>query len=726
MKIISILILVVLALPVKSQDTKDSPKTFSGTVSDQNKNPLGGVTLGIQETNTVVTTDASGKFTIKALTKDVLVVKKENYLTMQIVLDALANLNIRMKAAITDAGEEDDVVIPFGVRKKREINSSMSFFKTADLPQLLLSNLYNAMQGRIPGLYIQQTDNRPGNDNANIFVRGRSSYGSAGARVLVDGVPRDFQDMDVNEIENITVLKDAAAQAWYGLRAGQGVVLITTRKGSALRSSINLDIQGGVQMAQKTIQPLNSFDYATLYNEARVNDKAAPIFNDAALAAYQDGSSPFLFPNNNYIDRFLNKSSNIQRYVLSADGGNSSLRYFVLLSYFNQGGLFADSKSTDFNSNNGFKRFNFRGNIDFDVNKNLTVSLYSGGRAENRLDPGDNTGTLLSTLNNTPPNAFPILNQNGTYGGTTDYRNNPLGMIRDRGYISAVDRVLLASLNVKQKLDFITSGLSANIYYSYDVSGTYTSGLNRDYEVYDLSGAAPVLFRTKTPLGYRSSSFTNNNRRNEIWAGFDYDRSFGSHNVKASLRGQRNVNVSPERLDFRGQGVSGRVDYSFRDKYYLGFVGSYSGSENFPPGKRYGFFPAVSAGYVITDKGFTPEGNFLSYLKIRGSAGQSGNSEIGGNRFPFESFYARNTGSGGYTFGTGFSNTPSANESNLGNPDITWETYKSVDLGLELKLFRNALSLSADVYKAKRSGILTEAVIPSILGQSLGTVNDGV
>ncbi len=714
------------SLSLRAQNTKVVTSTFSGTVTDKNKKPLAGASIEIQEKNTLLVTDQSGKFSVTAETKDIAIIKKEGYLTTQLVLDALSNMNVELNEALTDAGEDDNVVIPFGVRKRREITSAMSSYKTSSLPQIPLSNLVNSLAGRISGLYIQQTDNRPGNDNANMFVRGRSSYGSTGARILVDGVLRDFQDMDLNEIESITVLKDAAALAYYGLSAGHGVVLVTTRKGSAVRSSINLDIQGGIQQVDNIIKPLSSYQFANLYNEARLNDNNAITYDTAALNGYQNSSNLFKYPVNNYTDQFLKKNSAIQRYVLSAEGGNNTLRYFILLSYFDQEGIIKGAKTNDFNSNTGFKRFNFRGNIDFDVNKNLMISLYAGGRSENRLNPGDGINTLLSALYNTPPNAFPIRNANGTYGGTTEYRNNPLGMITDRGYISAIDRVLLTSVIAKQKLDFWLQGLSANINFSYDASGTYTAGLNRDYEIYDFNGASPQLFRTKTPLGYRSAAFTNNNRRNELWAGLDYDRVFGNHTIQASVKGQRYVNASPERLDFRGQGISARADYGFKNKYYLGLVSSYSGSENFPPDRRYGFFPAVSAGWVITEEKFLKAGNLLSYLKLRGSYGSAGNSDIGGNRFPFESFYARNTGGGGYVFGTGFSATPSANESNLGNPLITWETIKTTDLGLELKLFKNAFYLSADVYKARRSGILTEATIPSILGQTLGTVNEGI
>ncbi len=719
----------------KKKAAKVGEQIFSGQLKNQDNSPLAGVTVEVQERDRVTTTGEDGKFSIKAEPNDVLIFKKDGYLTEQLVLDATADLNVVLEKAKIDAGEEDDVEIPFGTRKKRQITAAITSIKAEGLPQLPVADVKNVFSGRVSGLYLNQTGTQPGNDGTGFQVRGRSSYNGAGtntnARALVDGVQREFNDMDQNEIESITVLKDAASLAWYGLRGGNGVVLITTRRGNPTRNSIRFDVQGGVQTPQHIIKPLNSYQFATLYNEALINDGAAPIYDQTDLDAYQNGTDPYRYPNNNYIADYLKKASPVQRYVLSADGGNSNVRYFALLSYYNQGGLFKGTKSDDYDSNIGFKKFNFRGNIDFTVNKNLTITLNAGGRAENRLYPGgngtENTGanSLLNLLYNTPPNAFPILNEDGSYGGTSQFQTNPLGQIRDRGYLSAIDRVLLASINVKQKLDFWAKGLSANLLFSYDANGTYSSGLNRDYQVYDFTRTTPAVFRNETPLGYRTAQFTNNNRRNEIWAGLDYDRSFGLHTVNASFRGQRFVNASPERLDLRGQGLAARLDYSFKQTYYLSLVAGYSGSENYPRGKRYGFFPAVSAGWVVSEERFLALNPVLSYLKLRASHGSSGNDQIGGNRFPFETFYARNPTGGGYVFGTGFSASNSANESSLGNPDITWETITTTNVGADIRFFNNALSLSTDLYKNRRSNILTVSAIPSILGQNF-LVNGGI
>ena len=708
-----------------AQPKPDTKPLFSGLVTDANNQPVAGASVAVQEANTEVMTGPDGRFFIRANATDVLVIQRAGFLSQTTPITGDSEISISLKPALTDAGEDDNVPIPFGMRKKRQINSAISTFSTRNLPQVPIASANATLAGRIPGLYVQQTGSSPGADGANFLIRGLTTFGPGAVRALVDGVVRPFNDVDINEVESITVLKDAASLAWYGLRNGNGVILVTTRKGSALRSNIHFDVQTGVQQPEKIIKPLDSYQFATLYNEALRNDGAQPIYNDATLSAYQTNTEPYKFPNNRYTDTFLKNSAMSQRYVLSADGGSNTVRYFALLSYFNQDGLFREAKTTDFNANIGFSRFNFRGNVDFDVNKNLTVGLNVAGRSENYRQPGNiEAGTLLGLLYNTPPNAFPIQNADGSYGGNSQFQNNPLGLLRDRGYSNFVTRVLMTTIDVRQKLGFLTPGLSANVNFSYDVQGTYLSGLNRDYQVVDMSGTTPVIFRNQTPLGYRTAVFGATNQRSETWAGLDYDRSFGPHSINASVRGQRNVSTAPERLDFRGQGLSSRVDYSYKDRYYLGFVGSYSGSENFPPGKRYGFFPAVSAGWVVSDEAFMTRSALLSYLKLRVSYGQAGSSDIGGARFPFEQFFGRNTGAGGYTFGTGFSATNSANEVSIANPDITWETITTVNTGLDLNLFRNALSLSVDLFRTNRKGILTQSAIPSLLGQTL-TVNAG-
>lgn len=697
---------------------------IKGRVTGKDGKPVSGVTVEVQQTTVSTTTDASGNFEIAANSDDVLIFSKSGYITQQQTTVLSSNV-VLLKAKI-GAGEDDIVVIPFGERTQRELTYSVSTLKTDALPQLPLSNLNNIFAGRLAGLYVQQNGTQPGNDNASLQIRGRSSYNAVPIRVLVDGVQRDFTDMDLKEVESVTVLKDAASLAWYGLDGGNGVMLITTKKGSKNKTEITFDSQVGLQKPFQFIKPLNSYEYATLLNESYTNIGQTPVYNNQQLYNYQTNVDPIGSPSNNYVNEFLKPAAPVQRYVVSARGGNNAFRYYTLLSYYNQQGLFTPTKTSNYDSNIQFKRLNFRVNVDFDVNKNLTVGLNAGGRSEDRREPnGGGAAGFLNDIYNLPPNAFPILNEDGSYGGSTQFTNNPLGRLQSSGRISNLGRVLFTNLTAKQKLDFVTKGLSANLLFSYDAQGTYQSGFTQNYEVFDFSTPTPIKSRVAAPFAYSGANFSANNRRNEIWAGLDYDRTFGAHDVKASVRVQRSVDNSVERLDYRGQQVSGRVDYGFKERYYLGFVASYSGSENFPPSKRYGFFPAVSAGWIASDEDFLKGVKSLSYLKFRVSYGDIGNGNIGGTRLPFRTLYNR-SGSGGYAFGTGFGATSSSSEVNPGgNPNVTWEQIKSFNVGTDIKLFASSLEFSVDYFNQNRTEILTGNSVPGILGISLAAQNGG-
>ncbi|WP_411273099.1 SusC/RagA family TonB-linked outer membrane protein [Daejeonella sp.] len=705
---------------------KEVPRLFTGKVIASDM-PLAGVQVEVQERNRKTFTDADGSFSILAEPTDILIFYKNDFTTVQRKAGDAQGLIISLVPSKIGGGEEDEVIIPFGVRKSREVTYAVGTVKGSDLPQLPIGSLTPILGGRLAGLYIQQTSNGPGNDNGTLQIRGRSTYNSGNnPRVLVDGIFRDYSDLDINEIESFTVLKDAAALTWYGLNAANGILMITTKKGSNKRTSINFDSQTGLQQSANNVQSLNSFQFANLYNEALSNGGRPAIYNQAALSAYQNNSDPFNFPNNNYKGEFLRESAPIFRNVISATGGSNSFRYFTLLGYYNQKGNFKSTETDDFDSQLKFQRINFRVNLDYDLNSNLTVGLDAAARTGNLREPLDGASGLLSDLYNLPPNAFPILNQNGTFGGTSIYQNNPLGRLQGRGYVRNLTRALIVNANVKYKMNFVTPGLSANFLVSYDTQGSYQSGLTKNYEVTDLTINPPITYRTSTPLNYLSSSFSANNRRNEIWAGVDYERSFkGDHKINSSLRFMRSVDNAVERLDFRGQQISARVDYGFKDRYFFGLVSSYAGSENFAPNRRYGFFPAVSAGWIASEETFLKDNSTINYLKFRASYGIMGNGDIGGARLPFRSLYRAPAGFG-YAFGTGFAATVSADEiSPAGNPLITWEKLNRFNVGTDVQLLNKALTLSVDYFDDKRSDILTTPRVPSILGITLTGINEG-
>ncbi|MDB5190986.1 MAG: hypothetical protein JWQ96_549 [Segetibacter sp.] len=714
------------AIVAQERNEKVIINLLSGKVTDRNNKPLAGVTVEVQEGNRRTVTKADGTFTINTAATDVLIFTKKGFTAIQKEAGRLSQLTIQLEQTKIGGGDDEDIAIPFGTRKKREINYAISKLDGNQLPQVPTSNVVNLLAGRISGLYVQQVNTTAGSESATLQIRGRSTYNSGNnPRVLIDGIVRDASELDVSEIESVTVLKDAAALTWYGLNAANGIVLINTKKGSSKKLTLNYTSQIGSQQRQSMIQPLSSFDYATLYNEALTNVGQTGIYNQAALGAYKGNTDPYLFPNNNYIENYLKKSGPVQRHVISADGGSNTFRYFTLLSYLKQDGMFTPAETSDFNSNIKFQRINLRVNLDFDVNKSLNIKLFAAARTGSGREPLDGAPGLLNDLYNLPPNAFPILNKDGSYGGTSVYQNNPLARLQARGYTRSLDRAMLVNVMAKQQIGIIP-GLSANVLVSYDARGNYISGLSKNYEVFDMTGTTPAKFRTAAPLNYISASFNGNNRKNEIWAGLDYDKAFGDHKINASTRVQRSVDFAADRLDFRGQQVAGRIDYSFMDRYFVGVVGSYSGSENFPPGKRYGFFPAVSAGWILSEESFLQDILKDNYIKLRASYGSMGNGDIGGARLPYRSLYRAPAGFG-YSFGTSFAATVSADENSpTGNPNITWEKLKRFNFGTDFTFLKRALNLSLDYFNDERSGILTTPIIPSILGIAVTGVNEGV
>ncbi|MGN8056229.1 SusC/RagA family TonB-linked outer membrane protein [Pedobacter sp. 22163] len=645
--------------------------------------------------------------------------------------------NTNQKVSITEEndGQTDStdklIEIPFGTRSREELNFAQSSLRYKQLTKVPISNLSGLLAGRLSGFLFRWTGNQPGGGNVSYQIRGRSSYAQGSTPAfLVDGIERDFEDMDISEIESVTVLKDAAALNWYGLNGGNGAILVTTKRGKVGENLISFDAQGGFQSASNLIKPLNAYDFATLYNRGLTNIGQTPAYSEAALEGYKNHTDPYLYPDNNYLDRFLNKRAATQRYALTFSGGSNKVRYFSSVSYFNQQGLFKETETPNYDSNYGYKRYNFRINLDYDVTKTLTLTLLAGVRSEVRNDVGDGTATVFNNLYNLPPNAFPILNADGSYGGTSLFQNNPLGQLQGTGFSRTTTNILLASIMADQKLDFITKGLSANLFFSYDGYGNYGDGLSENYAVFNQTVTPVQTYRTPAVIAYRTAAFQTNTKNNELWFGFDYNRTIGTdHQIKANVRGQQYVSAAVDRLDYRSRMLVGRADYSFKQRYMLGFTASYSGSENYAPGRRFGFFPAVSAGWLISKEDFLKDASAISYLKLRGSYGRSGNIgptyDASGNvvRLPYRTLFTRDAGPFlGSTFST---STTARLVSPAGNPLTTWEKVDRLNLGTDVDFLKGALSFSFDYFDEKRTDILGPANLPGIVGIAIAQVNSG-
>lgn len=710
----------------KAQDP-DNDVTISGIIKDSNGKPVEGVSIQIQEVTTENTSGTNGKFSFKATSKDVVIFKKQGYNTVMKPVTAINSAAIILTPSLIEAGDNDDVFIPFGVRKKRYVSASISSIGGAELPRLPVSSLPNTLAGRLPGLYVQQLGSRPGTDDASFLVRGRSSFNSnQQPLILVDGVERDFVNMDVNEVESISVLKDAASISWYGMRGANGVVYVITKRGSPTSTRVTFDAQGGIQTPVYKTRPLDSYSYATLFNQAKANDGDAPQYSQEDLTGYQTGSDPYKYPNNNYIDRFLNEMAPIQRYVATVSGGNSFARYFTLLNFYNQTGLLKGDDNPKYKTNANYRKYNFRTNLDLHITKTLDATVDFGGRVEEIRYPSAGIQTFMSTINSTPPNAFPLLNSDGSYGGSDLFSANPLAMLNSNGNINDLSRTLLATISVRQQLNFL-KGLSANALYSYDIEGMYQYGYTQNYARFGQNSSGELVqigSNEDTPVTYKNSSFTGNVRSNDFWIGLDYDKSFKEHTFNFSTRLQRRVLAVPNSLDQKREGISNRLSYSFKSRYFADVVATYSGSQKFAPGRRFGWFPAISAGWIISDENFfMPASSVIDYLKIRGSYGVVGSDDISARTSAFNNYYSR-SGSA-YNFGTGYSNASGSTEGSLANPFLTWEKAKKASIGFDAKLLKQSLDISFDYFDEHREDLLTTDILPRTAGQSRVQVNEG-
>ena len=720
-----------LGIPRTYGQKPDEQTTVTGTVYDEANHPLAGVNVYLQEsrTNKGQYTAVDGSFSLSCTTSDVLVFQLTGYLTATRYAAEAKNAKVILTKALLEAGDDDNVYIPFGVRKRRQITATISTIKGDELPQIPSSSLNNVFTGRLPGLLITPNGSQqPGYDLSSFLIRGRSSYNNnQEPLILVDGVERDFKSMDLGEIESVSVFKDAGTIAWYGMYAANGVIYVKTKRGAATKTRVTFDAQGGVQMPIQITKPLDSYTYATLYNEAQVNSGGVPRYGDEALQGYLNGSDPYKYPNNNFVRNFLKKASPVQRYVTSVSGGNSFLKFYTLLSYYNQGGIYKGGNNPSYDANTKFDRYNLRTNLDMHINKSLDVAMDIGGRITHLRFPNVGTGTFLNTVYSTPANAFPVLNPDGSYGGTSLFqKNNPLAMMQSGGSSTDLTRNMMASVNARQKLSSILDGLSLNLFYSYDVYGSYRSGFSQDYEVYEPDNAnGYTRYGVATIANYSANSFSGNIRKNEFWGGFDYDHNFGRHGINFSTRVTRATYSLFGSLDQKREGWSNRLSYNYNQRYFVDLTGTTFGSENFMPGKRFGFFPAASAGWIISDERLLKKTSFLDFLKLRGSYGLVGNDAINANfrRFAFLDNYNRNAA--GYNFGTSYTGVGGTAQNALANPDLTWERAYKASIGFDARLFKQTVSVSADYFYEDRKKLLTVSQIPNVIGQTQIPVNEG-
>jgi len=627
-------------------------------------------------------------------------------------------------------GSEQLINIAYGKQPEWMITGSISDYSDVSRNAVFSSNFTSTLSGRIPGLTVMLKGAEPGYESNTLISRGLNTFGVSSSRMLllVDGVEANMADLIPEEVASVTLLKDAASTAMYGSRGANGVLLITTKRGEEGKLKVAFSSQYGLQSPVRLPQFLNSYDYARLYNEALVNDGKQPLYTSDQLQLYKNGEDPYFYPDVNWHDVILRDNAPLLNNYLSFTGGSGVAKYYVLLSHINNQSLYRKTgDESEFSINGSYQRFNFRSNVDINIGRRFTANFTLGGTVVDKANPADNnTDGIFRLMAMLPPNAFPVYNPNGTLSRNSVFQN-PLGDILLKGFYTSNGRTLISIAGFKYDLDFITQGLSISSKISFNSYFLSQSNKYRNYESFALSkNAQGETVYTKFGLNTSlvGSEGSSDQYRNVVYQTFlNYDRVFDKHRVSSVL--MYNFDefiISGNNFPVKHINVSGRGTYAYKEKYIGEVSFSYMGSENFPKGSRFGLFPAVSAGWIVSNEGFLRNNSTINYMKLRASYGMVGNDQIGGTRFMFEQYYPYTSS---YFFGTANSSIPGIIQGSPANRNVTWEKEKIVNLGFEAELFKN-FSLSVDFYNRDRYHILViPNQIPDVTGFIKPHLNEG-
>ncbi len=727
---------------------------ISGKIRDSlDQSPLVSVTIEVVGAGRTTRSGIDGSYHIRASENATLVFRHVGYAEKYVYVGNRNNIDVLMVSSYL--GLDEVAVVAFSTQKKETVTGAISSVKTREIKQSPAANLAVTLAGRLPGLTTLQTSGEPGRDFTYLFIRGRATVNQTSPVVLIDGIERDLSYIDPNEVESVTILKDASATALFGVRGANGVVLVTTKRGTSELPQINFSMEMGLQSFPKFIKTVDAYDYASLKNLALENDGLSPMYSDHMLEMYRTGEDPLRFPNTDWRKIMVKDVSLQNRYNLNISGtsNNKAMSYFVNATYLNQGGQFNVEKGLPYDPSFKLDRYSFRSNIDLKLNKSLKVFLNVAGYLEkqnmpmgmlarlgdvNQVLTGESpAGYLIINIADLPANTPGPLTPDGEVVTAANVDWPAYGLMNRSGYVKQTRSSVLASFGAEQQLDFITPGLSAKVIASFDTRAVNNMWGNREFAKYiqlinpnvpASDGKDSVYFNKysaheNTPLsigGGRTFSSLSN------FQGYlNYARTFGRHNVSGMLLFQQQQNIANIDLPYNLRGVSGRFTYGYDDKYFFEFNAGYNGSEQFAKGKRYGFFPAFSAGWLMSKENFLKNSEVITSAKLRGSYGWVGNDRIGSRRFLYLDDIT--VVGGGYNLALGRTQSIAINM--LKNADISWEIARKLNIGLELRLL-NTIDLTVDVFRERRSNILrSRGTIPLINGFAasiLPPVNIGV
>jgi len=727
---------------------------ITGIVNDENGKPLGGVSVSEKGTGNAVISKEDGSFRISVKsTSSILVFSYVGHASKEMAVGNQSAINVALTFSNKDL--EDVVVVGYGTQKKATNTGAQASMGGKLLVQTPAANISNALVGRLPGLFASQATGEPGNDRSTLRIRGVGTFnGSQEPLVLVDGIQVDnYNNIDANEIENVTILKDASSTAVYGIRGANGVLIITTKRGKTGPAKISYTFNNAINSFTALKSQMNSFDYTTSFNKALEGDAYlsgaafTPRYSAADIAKYKSGEDPIFFPNVDWYKVILKKTSGQQQHNLNINGGTDKVRYAVSAGMFNQEGLFNNTNlNEEYDAQARYKRFNFRSNLNFAITKRFKAAIDISSQTENRSGLLPNGGGSFSTIIDNIARANPTISPgivDGRLISLTTAGGNPIQSMYQDGYLRDYRNYLNGNVRLDHDLDFITKGLTTHVNIAYqnfnsqrfqNRKGSITTVVI--YIPLRLADGSVVFLPQNDDGPFLFNESIGKNRRTTSELGINYKRRFGVHNVTGLLLYNQQKSINPDFTFLVPSGYQsyvGRGTYDYKGKYLAEVNIAYNGTENFAPGNRFGLFPAYSVGWLASEESFFPKNNIISFLKFRASYGEVGNDQIGGNFLSSNNrFLYRPTA---WTFGGGsrfgevpgsYNQLPGVQEGRASNPNLTWERAVKSNLGVEMSFWKKNITLNVDVFEETRDNILANRqTVSSIIGIAIPPENLG-
>lgn len=734
MKNILLYIIFLVGFSLNAVSQENIKLTVAGSVTDEDGQTLPGVVVRVKENQTqATTTDIDGRFKLSGIKKgSTIIFTMLGCKNIEFKLNANRERErIAMKPDVTDLNEV--VVVASGAQRKISVTGAIATIEPAEL-QIPATSVSNMLGGRIPGIIAVTRSGEPGNDFSEFWIRGISTFGAnQSPLVLVDGIEGDLNNLDPSDIESFSVLKDASATAVYGVRGANGIIAVTTKRGKA--GKLKFTYKGNFTYSYSPMAPeyVDGYNYANLANEANEVRGQKPLYEELDLELYRTGLDPDLHPNVNWRDVLLKDHTWYQQHYLSISGGGENARYFLSFGYMDKDAVFKTDKSANkYNPNVNWRKYNIRMNIDANLTRTTTLRVGLETAITKQTSPGfGNNSALWTTQANLTPIATPIKYSTGEFAamGVTADSYNPYVLLNHTGLITSYNNTTYLNMGIRQDLKFITEGLSIDGKFSFtNYSANYRTRKKTPYMVYAYRRDRYGNLYTEPKQNSKDPTFEQSAEINRRYYGefsATYNRAFGDHRVGGLLlyymsdyitskQQIKDETADIDAIPLRYQALSGRFTYSFKDTYFAEFNAGYTGSEAFPGGSQFGFFPAVSAAWVPTQYDFIRDNvKFIDFLKIRGSIGKVGNDRPSGRRFP----YLTTIVSGN----SGIWNAPegAVTEGLVGSDNLSWEQATKYNLGLDLHFFKDRFKFTIDFFRDNRDLIFQKReTVPHEVGLS--------